>query len=95
MLAKHLGVRFIYEDGASDTDKKSIGKTGYELEFADMDEAWISNLRKAATEADSNKIKDLARFVHEKNPGLETLLIEMADSFDHDSILVAIGRKYG
>lgn len=95
VLAKHLGVRFVYENEVGDPNKKPIGEPSVELDFARMDEAWTSDLHKAATEADSNKIKDLAHVVHEVNPGLAAKLIEMADRFDHDAILVAIGRKYG
>lgn len=95
ILVKRLGVRFVHENGANDTNRKLASQPRNELGFEDMDEAWITNLQKAATEADSNRIKDLANMIHEKNPGLATTLIEMADSFDHDSILIAIGRKYG
>ncbi len=94
ILVKHLGVRFIYEKPVSDPIQKPISQHHLELGFEGMDEAWISDLQKAATEANSNKIKDLAYHVQEKNPGLASKLIEMADRFDHDAILTEIGRRH-
>ncbi|MFB3766140.1 MAG: ATP-binding protein [Methanotrichaceae archaeon] len=94
ILVKHLGVRFIYESPVTNHMQKPCGQC-LELGFEGMDESWILDLQKAATEANSNRIKDLAYNVRERNPGLSSKLIEMADSFDHDTILTAIGRRYG
>jgi len=94
VLVKHLGARFIYEKPISDPVQKPVSQPHLELGLEGMNEDWISYLRKAATEANSNKIKALAQEIQDKNPGLAFKLIEMADRFDHDAILAEIGRRH-
>ncbi len=90
VLTKYLGVRFLYEPfrGQPPT-ATSLPPVGLSLDGMPAD--WIVSLRQAAMEADSNKIKMLADQVHDQKPDLASALTELADNFDHDAILNAIG----
>jgi CheY-like chemotaxis protein len=93
VLAKHLGVRFIYEGPSNGSVSKFLSRPHLEFNFDGLDDHWISKLYKAAMEANSNKIKVLANQIKEQNLGLSSELIELADNFDHDAILTKIGRR--
>ena len=93
VLAKHLGVLFIYEGPSNGSVSKCLGRPHLGFNFDGLDDHWISKLYQAAMEANSNKIKVLANQIKEQNLGLASELIELADNFDHDTILTKIGRR--
>ena len=93
VLAKHLGVRFIYEGPSNVSVSKSPSRPNLGFNFDGLDDHWISKLYQAAMEANSNKIKVLANQIREQNIELASELIELADNFDHDTILTKIGRE--
>jgi CheY-like chemotaxis protein len=89
ILAKYLGVRFLYEPSRGQPPTATnLQPAGLSLEG--MPAHWIVSLRQAAMEADSNKIKMLADQIHGQKPDLASALTELADNFDHDTILNAI-----
>jgi len=90
VLIKHLGVRFIYEDPRLRPEPKPMSQMNCELRFDGLDDDWVSALKQAAMEANSNKIKALVDQIRERRPGLASKLAELADNFDHDAILGAI-----
>ncbi|HWQ19228.1 MAG TPA: response regulator, partial [Methanotrichaceae archaeon] len=90
VLSRHLGVRFIYEDPSLRQSQKPMSQMNYELRFDGLDDDWISSLKQAAMEANSNKIKVLADQIREIRPELASSLAKLADNFDHDVILSAI-----
>ena len=89
VLTKYLGVRFLYEQ-IGDQQPTATSQPKAKLNFEGLDTEWIANLRKAAMEADSDKIMSLADKIYEHKPALASALTELAKNFDHDRILNAI-----
>lgn len=95
VLVKRLGVRFVYEHSGDTPALKSVSQPQFSLDFEGLNDDWISDLYRAAVEANSNRIKTLAYQIREQNLELASKLIELADNFDHDAILAAIERDIG
>ncbi len=88
-LAKHLGVRFVYEEAA-----EPIGVTAEAAEGMLTTEAlvalpadWVTSLHHAATRLDAELILDLLDQIREKNGPLADALESLVHDFRFDAIL--------
>ena len=85
-LSKHLGVQFIYENGANNNHAKTE-KTLTTADFQVMPQAWLLNLSEAALEADSEQVLALIQAIPESQAFLSTQLIKMLKKFQFEKIL--------
>ena len=72
VLAKHLGVQFIYEQTTADGSDEAIEKLLTSADFQIMPQAWLIKLSEAALEADS----ELVLMLIQEIPTTETAMIK-------------------
>lgn len=94
MLAKHLGIRFVYQEIAP----PGAGRAAYATPtlapalaaeaLASLPATWLADLRKATVRADLDRILNLIEQVRDRNPALADVLEDMAYDFDYQQILV-------
>jgi PAS domain S-box-containing protein len=95
MLAKHLGVRFVYEDiemgeGDRDEGRKPAKTPARELSPADLatlSPAWVAKLRQAAIRLDADVALDLLDQVREQHASVADALTGLVRDFRFDIIL--------
>jgi CheY-like chemotaxis protein len=96
MLAKHLGVRFIYEEEASSAAVRSSHGAGLTvksstlLDLSGLPRESLAELRRATILADTRRLLGAIEMVSEVDPGLADDLRGHASRFDYRSILAAI-----
>jgi signal transduction histidine kinase/ligand-binding sensor domain-containing protein/DNA-binding response OmpR family regulator len=95
ILARHLGVRYRYEELAvpAGPDPKGLGRPlGSELaaRLRAMDPGWRRELERATLLGDQQAIRVLAGQVARRDPGLAEDLTRLAGRFEHDQILRAL-----
>jgi PAS domain S-box-containing protein len=92
-LAKHLDVRFVYEEieiEDRDRDEEDAGGPIKELPPADIAGLpldWVARLRQAATQLDADVILDLLGRIREQNAPLADALENLVHDFRFDTIL--------
>lgn len=100
-LTRHLGVRFVYEDGggwAVEGDQRERVK-GYPKEvltpaaLAALPAVWVAELRRATIDADLELILTLIDQIREQDAILDNVLAELAYNFDHDTILIWLSQN--
>ncbi len=102
ILAKHLGVRFVYEpDQLHAFEGKVVDEPGASIDvlaqvsIEELPEDWLANLKRATIEADLNEIKNLTNQVRAHNPSLADMLADMANQFEYKKILKIIEEAEG
>jgi PAS domain S-box-containing protein len=97
MLAKHLGVRFIYEDAESalapqvpehpvpqDDDAELVRR------LAALPGEWLASLQEATTLGELHLILGHIARIHERDPELAGALAALARDFEHERILIML-----
>lgn len=98
MLAKHLAVRFVYEDevappaGAPEADVKAVFTPAA---LATLPADWLADLRQATVKADFDQILNLIEQIRSQNAALADALEKLANDFEYKKILAVIERSGG
>jgi CheY-like chemotaxis protein len=97
MLAKHLGVEFLYQEGPA---PRAPGRPApaptpaapalLPGALAGLPAGWVSDLREATTRADLDLILSLAGQIRGQHPALADALAELAQNYEYKKILAAI-----
>jgi len=99
MLAKHLGVRYVYQDLAGESEAKSLpagpflaSPAARELvaQLKNMQAEWLAALERAATLGDEQAILHLANQAASIDPWLGSEIARLGSKFDHETILALI-----
>jgi PAS domain S-box-containing protein len=100
-LAKHLGVRFIYEEQAppataQPTDAVApLADVLTPAALAALPAGWVADLQQATIKADLNLILALIDQIHGQNPTLAGALADLARNFEYKKILTLIEQAGG
>jgi PAS domain S-box-containing protein len=90
-LVKHLGVRFIYTEGAPTDGAASLaGASAFDLTA--LPTGWISQVRHAAVVADARRLHELAAELADAQPVLASALREWVADFDYAAVLLAVAH---
>jgi PAS domain S-box-containing protein len=101
MLAKHLGVRFIYEEQAPPATAQP---TDAAAPLADvltpavltaLPAGWVADLQQATIKADLSLILTLIDQIRGENPALADALADLARNFEYKKILTVIEQAGG
>jgi PAS domain S-box-containing protein len=84
VLARHLDVRFVYDDSAGEAEKACPSEAP---DLAEMPAEWLADLRQATIEGDVDWMATLIEAAREHDPAHATALAELAYHFRHDEIL--------
>jgi PAS domain S-box-containing protein len=102
ILAKHLGVRFIYEQdqpqpvGVQPIDEISISIDALsQVALEELSEDWFAKLKKATVEADLIEVLNLIDKVRTHNPDLADTLADLANRFQYKKLLSIIDEAEG
>jgi PAS domain S-box-containing protein len=106
MLAKHLGVRFVYEEeqaqpapaqppGTAAPLADMIDAASLTAALAALPAGWAADLQEATVKADLNRILSLIDQAHEHNPTLADALADLAHNFEYKQILTLIEQAGG
>jgi PAS domain S-box-containing protein len=102
MLAKHLGVRFLYEEGPVPGAPGEPSETAAPAPFALSPEAlfglpaiWVAELQQATTRADLHSILSLADQIRGQDAALADTLAELAQNYEYRKILNLIEQSGG
>jgi CheY-like chemotaxis protein len=96
MLAKHLGMRFIYDEEASNATEpgshggEQIGQPPALPDLSGLSRVWVAELRKATILADTRRLLSAIDKIGEFDPALADELRGRARRFDYRSILSLI-----
>jgi CheY-like chemotaxis protein len=90
MLAKHLGVRFLYAEEPAPTPPAGPGEPAYALSLAALPADWLADLQQATVRADLNLILRLADQVREQDAALAEHLADLARNYEYKQILTLI-----
>ncbi|MCP4540973.1 MAG: PAS domain S-box protein [Chloroflexi bacterium] len=97
-LSKHLHVRFVYQDEGNrqektvDQDQSNNILSHLELvkRLADLSPDWVSGLQQATVLGSLDSILVLIDQIHEQDAALTNTLANLAHSFEHGKIIIAI-----
>lgn len=90
MLRKHLGMEFVYEDGARKQAKLHLLKPEA---LAGLSGEWMAELEESAGRADFITLNSMIEKIGESgNTMLADALKRFVDDFDYDGILAVIRR---
>jgi signal transduction histidine kinase/FixJ family two-component response regulator len=98
MLARHLGVRFVYEEmeiGDKDRDREGVWDVealAGELSAVELDSAWVDALRRAAVQLDGDVVLGFLDALRQQNAPLAGALASLVRDFRFDVILDLIGE---
>jgi CheY-like chemotaxis protein len=102
MLAKHLGVQFLYEEGpvpqvpARPTEAAAPAAYAPSPEaLADLPATWVAELEQATTRADLHLILSLIDQIRGRDTVLADALAEMAQNYEYKKILALIEQSGG
>jgi hypothetical protein len=101
MLAKHLGVRFIYEEqvlpaAAQPAEAAApLADVLTPAALAALPSGWLADLQKATIKADLNLILTLIDQIRGENPALADVLADLARNFEYKKILTLIEQAGG
>ena len=102
MLAKHLGVQFLYEESpapsAPDRPTEAAAPATYTLSpetLADLPPTWVADLQQATTRADLHLILSLIDQIRGQNAVLADALAELAQNYEYKKILAWIEQFGG
>jgi CheY-like chemotaxis protein len=101
MLAKHLGVRFVYEEQAPPAAAQPADAAAPLADvltpaaLAALSTGWVANLQQATIKADLNLILTLIDQIRGENPALADALTDLARNFEYKKILTVIEQVGG
>jgi PAS domain S-box-containing protein len=101
MLAKHLGVRFVYEEiERGDREKRqdtseTLRRGLSPADVAALPAGWVADLRGATIKADLNLMLTLIDQIRGDNPALADALVDLANNFEYQKILTLIEQAGG
>ena len=84
-LAKHLGVKYIYEGYSEESDDKLT----HEM-FANLPEALLDEFKEALESLDTENIDAVIEQIAQYDAELQKTLQHLADNFDYSAILKAL-----
>jgi CheY-like chemotaxis protein len=90
MLAKHLGVRFVYEEEGPRPAGARPGDALTPSALAALPTDWLADLQQATIKADLNLILALVDQIREQNPALADALGDLARNFEYKKLLALI-----
>ena len=97
LLAKHLGVRYIYEEVAPPLLAEAFGHPARQEGDTELTERlavlpveWVTDLQQAAILGDLRLMLQLADQIREQDPDLAEALAAMVHDFEHERILMLI-----
>ncbi len=94
-MAQHLGVRFLYEEPASNQPEPAVS---YELglgDLAGLPVSWLAEMNHAAARAQAKTMHLLLEFIRPDHPGLAETLARLIDNFEFDRIKALTGPAPG
>jgi signal transduction histidine kinase/DNA-binding NarL/FixJ family response regulator len=95
-LAKHLGVRFIYEDAVEEKrDEKVAESVLTPAALATLPANWVADLYQAAIQADADLVLDLVEQIREQNGPLVGALVSLVHDFRFDTIMTLVQKMEG
>jgi hypothetical protein len=98
VLAKHLGVRFLYEEEPALPPSAGLSEPAYvptAEALAALPAAWLADLKQATTRAGLHLILRLAAQVREDNAALADGLADLARNYEYKKILTLIEQDGG
>jgi CheY-like chemotaxis protein len=98
MLAKHLGVRFVYDEEPAQPAVAQPAEAQDILTpaaLAALPAGWIADLQQATIRADLNLILNLIEQIRGQNPALADALADLARNFEYKKILTLIEQAGG
>jgi CheY-like chemotaxis protein len=94
MLAKHLGVCFVYEDKAAEVVTPGAAELSAE-KLAEQPVDWLAELREATVRADQRRMLALSEQVRGKDAALARALDEMIGRYEYKRVLTLIESAGG
>jgi hypothetical protein len=99
-LAKHLGVRFVYEgaeEGGKEEKVAEDGLTAASLTaaLAVLSADWLAELHQAAVQADVDLALDLIEQIREQDASLADALVSLVRGFRFDTIMTLTQQMEG
>lgn len=92
-LAKHLGVRYIYEPVADNSPQLKSNQEELTIDsLAVMSEQWVEQLYQAALSAHAKLIFELVKQIPEQNQGLVSAVTDLVNNFRFDQIIDLIQK---
>jgi PAS domain S-box-containing protein len=101
MLAKHLGVRFVYEEQAPPAAAQPADAAAPLADvltpaaLAALPAGWVDDLQQATIKADLSLILTLIDQIRGENPALADALTDLARNFEYKKILTVIEQAGG
>jgi len=97
MLAKHLGVRFVYEEQRAPRAAAQPADVAASLipALADLPAGWVADLQKATARADLNRILIVIDQIRGQNAILADTLTDLASDFKYREILALLKQAGG
>jgi CheY-like chemotaxis protein len=98
MLAKHLGVRFLFEEEPSEQTPARPAESAYAPctdALAAQPADWRAELQDATTKADLALIQDLIDQIREADAALADALADLAQDYQYGAILTLIDQAGG
>ena len=97
LLAKHLGVRYVYEEVAPPVISKAFDHPARREDDARLVEGlaalpskWVSDLQRAAILGDLRQMLQLLEQIRDQSPDLAEALAALSHEFEHERILMLI-----
>jgi CheY-like chemotaxis protein len=85
LMAKHLGVRYEYEELRSSAGLENARLTPDDLD--NLPDGWIEELRQAATRGRGQELRTLFKEIEADRPQLASVLQELAENYEYKRIL--------
>ncbi|MBW4638501.1 MAG: response regulator [Gloeocapsa sp. UFS-A4-WI-NPMV-4B04] len=95
-MAKHLGVRYLYEDSQPSASSQLEETESYVLKAESlnvMSAGWVAQLHQAALCTDEKQISSLLKQIPESNASLANALADLVNSFRIDKIIDLTQQK--
>ena len=92
-LARHLGMRFVYEDAEKETrleDEQEEEKVDMASILSTMPQKWLADMQQATLEGDLDWVATLIAQIRSQNKDLANALDEWANNFEFDEIMAII-----
>jgi CheY-like chemotaxis protein len=98
MLAKHLGIRFVFEDepsllASTEPEEPTYGFASEAMES--LPAQWLADIKRATTRADLSLILELVDQIREHDVALADRLADMARDYEYKEILALIEHAGG
>ncbi len=93
LLSKHLGVRFVYDDGDEQKAMCEGDKEADALALAALPSKWLADLQKGAEEADIDLLASVIKQIRECDVALADALERLVEDFEYDEILAVLQER--